>query len=124
MTAAPEWTKDEKALEAAKEYLRQGNTVDFFEQIASALLREHPSDLPQFCEQLVRDMRANKPPRTEGEFQPKKEEDNKYMRANNVSEFLDKWILALLAARPPTDAARLEFHEDYLKQLVSAAAAQ
>lgn len=113
--SAPEWTKDEKSLEEAKEYLRQGNTVDFFEQIASALLREHPTNTVQFCHDLVADIRAGKPPKAEGEFQPKKEEDNKYMRANKVSEFLDKWILALLSSRPATDADRLEFHQQYLK---------
>jgi hypothetical protein len=121
--AAPEWTKDEKSLEEAKEYLRQGNTVDFFEQIASALLREHPTNVALFCHDLVADIRAGKPPKVEGEFQPKKEEDNKYMRANKVSEFLDKWILALLAARPTTDADRLEFHQNYLKEVTEASPA-
>lgn len=120
--SAPEWTKDEKSLDEAKEYLRQGNTVDFFEQVASAMLREHPSNLAQFSHDLVADIRAGKPPKVEGEFQPKKEEDNKYMRANKVSEFLDKWILALLNARPETDAARLEWHQEYLKNAVDAAA--
>jgi hypothetical protein len=118
--AAPEWTKDEKSLEEAKEYLRNGNTVDFFEQVASALLREHPTNVAQFCLDLVTDVRAGKGPKAEGEFQPKKEEDNKYMRANKVSEFLDKWILALLAARPATDAERLEFHQNYLKEVAEA----
>lgn len=112
---APEWTKDEKSLEEAKEYLRQGNTVDFFEQVASAILREHPANIVQFCHDLVADIRAGKPPKSEGEFQPKKEEDNKYMRANKVSEFLDKWILELLSSRPATDGERLEFHQNYLK---------
>lgn len=115
--SAPEWTKDEKSLEEAKDYLRQGNTVDFFEQIASALLREHPTNVAQFAHDLVADIRAGKPPKSEGDFQPKKEEDNKYMRANKVSEFLDKWILALLVARPSTDAERLEFHQTYLKDV-------
>jgi hypothetical protein len=50
-------------------------------------------------------------------------EDNKYMRANKVSEFLDKWILALLAARPTTDAARLEFPQKYLKEVPEASPA-
>jgi hypothetical protein len=117
MSAAPEWTKDEKSLEEAKDYLRNGNTVDFFEQVAAAVLREHPVDLAGYCGQLVADARAGKAPKTEGEFQPKKEEDNKYMRANNVSEFLDTWILALLAQRPSDDASRLDFHESYLKGL-------
>ena len=120
MAAAPEWTKDEKSLEEAKDYLRQGNTVDFFEQVAASVLREHPADLPAFCAALVADAKAGKTPKAEGEFQPKKEEDNKYMRANNVSEFLDKWILELLAKRPASDADRLQFHEDYLKSLVEA----
>jgi hypothetical protein len=117
--AAPEWTKDEKALEEAKEYLRKGNTVDFFEQVASTVLKNHPADLLAFCTKLVADLKAGQAPQQEGEFQPKKEEDNKYMRTHNVSEFLDKWILALLDKRPESDADRLEFHEAYLAQLVS-----
>jgi hypothetical protein len=117
MSSAPEWTKDEQSLEEAKAYLRQGNTVDFFETVASALLREHPAELPKFCVGLVSDIRLGRPSRSEGEFQPKKEEDNKYMRTHNVSEFLDKWILALLAQRPSTDGERLEFHQHYLERL-------
>lgn len=112
---APEWTKDEKSLEEAKDYLRQGNTVDFFEQVAAAILREHPDKLAEFCLKLVGDIRSGKGPKAEGEFQPKKEEDNKYMRANKVSEFLDAWILALLAERPSDDTGRLAFHESYLQ---------
>ena len=123
MSAAPEWTKDEKSLEESKDYLRQGNTVDFFEQVASAMLREHPTNLPQYCHDLVTDVMAGKAPKTEGEFQPKKEEDNKYMRANKVSEFLDKWILALLTKRPPTDQERLAFHAAYLKEVLDSASA-
>ena len=116
MTA--EWTKDEAELEAAKDFLRQGNTVDFYEQIASAILREHPSDLSQFSLAIVSDARKGKSAKDDGEFQPKKEEDNKYMRSHNVSQFLDSWILALLSARPSSDADRLEFHEKYLVQLI------
>ena len=118
--AAPEWTKDEKSLEDAKEYLRTGNTVDFFEQVAAAVLREHPSDLPKFCLELVDDMAAGKPMKGDGEFQPKKEEDNKYMRANKVSDFLDKWVLELLAKRPADDAGRIQFHQQFLKDLQKA----
>lgn len=119
---APEWTKDEKSLEDAKDYLRQGNTVDFYEQVAAALLRDHPASLAAYCVTLVKDARAGKQAKAEGEFQPKKDEDNKYMRAHNVSEFLDKWILALIDARPASDAERLEFHEKYLNGLASATA--
>ena len=122
--SAPSWTRDEQSLEEAKNYLRQGNTVDFFEQIASVVLREHPTDVLKFCYNTVADIRQGKTPRFEGEFQPKKEEDNKYMRAQNVSEFLDKWIIALLESRPQTDAERLEFHEGYLKGLVDARGGQ
>lgn len=120
---APEWTKDEKALEEAKDYLRHGNTIDFFEEIAAAVLREHPASLAKYCLDLVVDKRAGKAPRAEGEFQPKREEDNKYMRSHNVSDFLDKWILALLVARPDTDAGRLDFHETYLRSLPQTTAA-
>lgn len=118
--AAPEWTKDEKALEDAKDFLRQGSTIDFFEEVAAAILREHPANLAQFCKDLVMEKRSGKAPRQEGEFQPKREDDMKYMRSHNVSDFLDKWILALLSARPDSDAGRLDFHESYLRGLSTA----
>lgn len=119
--SAPEWTKDEQSLEEAKNYLRQGNTVDFFETIASSVLREHPADVAKFCLSIVVDIRNGRLPKAEGEFQPKKEEDNKYMRAHNVSEFLDRWILALLGARPNGDGERLEFHQKYLEKIIEEA---
>lgn len=118
---APDWTKDEQSLEDAKNYLRQGNTVDFFETIASAVLREHPTDLVKYCHSIVVDIRQGRLPKAEGEFQPKKEEDNRYMRAHNVSEFLDRWILALLAVRPGGDGDRLDFHQKYLEKLMEEA---
>jgi len=116
--SAPEWTKDEVSIETAKDYLRQGDTVDFYEKIASSLLREHPKDVLGFCYQLVTEMRAGVAPKEEGEFQPKKEEDAKYMRANGISDFLDKWILALLEARPATNEDRMAYHQAYLKKLL------
>ena len=119
--AAPEWARDEKTLDEAKDYLRQGNTIDFFELVSAAVLREHPHDLGKFCLDLVKDMRGGKLPKADGDFHPKKDEDNKYMRAVNMSEFLDSWVLALLAEapRPATDALRLECHEKYLVSLQS-----
>jgi hypothetical protein len=85
------------------------------------VLREHPTELSKFVLALVTDMANGKLPRADGDFHPKKDEDNKYMRAVNMSEFLDKWILALLAAqpRPTTDGERLDFHKKYLESLVS-----
>ncbi len=118
---APEWARDERSLEEAKDYLRQGNSIDFFELISAAVLREHPAELAKFVLELVNDMMMGKLPKADGDFHPKKDEDNKYMRAVNMSEFLDKWILALLAARPrpASDKERLEFHKQYLSDLVS-----
>jgi hypothetical protein len=120
---APEWARDEKSLEDAKDYLRQGNTIDFFELISAAVLREHPAELPRYALEVVNDMLAGRVPRPEGDFHPRKDEDNKYMRAVNMSEFLDKWVLALLGERPrpQTDKERLEFHKRYLADVVAKA---
>ena len=119
--SAPEWARDEKSLEDAKDYLRQGNTIDFFELVSAAVLREHPQELPKFALALVQDMANGKLPKADGDFHPKKDEDNKYMRAVNMSEFLDKWILAMLAQqpRPSTDTERLDFHKRYLEALAA-----
>jgi hypothetical protein len=120
MAQAPEWARDEKQLDDAKQYLRQGNTVDLFELVAAAALREQPINLKQFCLDLVVGMKQGKMPRAEGEFVPKQEKDQEYMRSTNMSEFLDAWILALLASkpRPQTDVERLEFHANYLASLL------
>ena len=40
---------DEHAVEQAKEYLRQGDTVEFYEFIASQLLREMPANPVDCC---------------------------------------------------------------------------
>ncbi|KAJ9440441.1 hypothetical protein DIPPA_13916 [Diplonema papillatum] len=50
-----------------------------------------------------------------------------YMKMHAISDFLDKWILALIAARrgvdcqdpAQADTLRLDFHEDYLTALTT-----
>ena len=115
---------DEAAVEAAKEYLGQGDTVEFFERVANALLREHPSDVPVFCLEYCKRVKDHQEPSQEGAFNPKREEDNKYMKMHNVSDFLDKWILQLMADKPGLkkpapqgNEERLEFHIRYLEGL-------
>eukprot|EP01065_Artemidia_motanka_P050650 TRINITY_DN8711_c4_g1_i1.p3 TRINITY_DN8711_c4_g1~~TRINITY_DN8711_c4_g1_i1.p3 ORF type:complete len:128 (+),score=63.04 TRINITY_DN8711_c4_g1_i1:72-455(+) len=117
---------DEGAVEAAKDYLRQGDTVEFFEKIASAILREHPQNVTEFCLQYVRKIKEKQEPSGEGAFNPKREEDNKYMKAHNVSDFLDKWILQLIAEKPGAkkhpfqggNDDRIDFHIRYLEGLL------
>ncbi|KEG13035.1 antigen 2 [Trypanosoma grayi] len=112
--SAPEWAKNEQSLDEAKDYLRQGNTVDFFELMSSSILREHPIDLAVFCLELVQKIGDGKEVTTDSEFHPKNVEDNRYMREKNVCDFLNEWILALLKERPTTDIDRIEFHKRYL----------
>eukprot|EP00744_Colponema_vietnamica_P012018 GILI01016878.1.p1 GENE.GILI01016878.1~~GILI01016878.1.p1 ORF type:complete len:123 (+),score=22.49 GILI01016878.1:58-426(+) len=117
--SSPDWSKDEQSLEQAKEYLRQGNTVDFFEAISASILRDQPQSLERFCFDITKGIQQGNPPKTEGEFSSKEEDGNKYMRSHNLSEFLDKWILALLSERPTTDEERVAFHVKYLERLVA-----
>lgn len=113
----PEWTKDEQSIDAAKGYLRQGGCVDFFEMIARRILQEHPLDIPGFCLEIVNDVLNGKEIPVDPEFQPRKVEENQYMRESKVSDFLDEWVLALLRQRPTTDAERMKFHQQYLQSL-------
>lgn len=119
MSSSPDWSKDEQSLEQAKEYLRQGNTVDFFETISASILREQPSNLEEFCLAIVKNIQQGVQPKTEGSVGSKEEDGNKYMRSHNMSEFLDKWILALLNERPGSDEERLAFHVKYMEKVVS-----
>lgn len=113
----PVWTKDEQSIDSAKDYLRQGGTVDFFELISRSILQSHPSDLAEFALNMVNDIIEGKEIATDGEYHPKKLEDSEYLHERGVSQFLDKWILALLEARPGTDAERMGFHKQYLQSL-------
>ncbi|KAK7199999.1 hypothetical protein NESM_000049200 [Novymonas esmeraldas] len=113
--SAPEWTKDEQSIDAAKSYLRQGGAVDFFEMIARSILQRHPDSVVDFSLQTVNDILDGKEIPPESDFQPKKVEDNQYMRDNAVSDFLDEWVLALLRERPGTDLERMQFHKRYLE---------
>lgn len=117
--STPEWSKNEESLQQAKDYLREGNSVDFFENIAAAILRDHPKDLAAYTKGLVADALAGKAARKDADLKTKEEDDNAYMRSHNVSEFLDRWVLALLNARPVTDADRMAFHAQYLEQVVA-----
>ena len=119
MSAAPDWSKNEESLQQAKDYLREGNTVDFFENIAASLLRDQPKDVAVYTKNLVAEALAGKSAKKEGDFKAKEEDDNAYMRTHNVSDFLDRWVLALLNARPVTDADRMAFHAKYLEQVVA-----
>ncbi|GET90681.1 hypothetical protein, conserved [Leishmania tarentolae] len=116
---APEWTKDEQSIEAAKSYVRDTHTVDFFEMICRNILCHHPADLVEFCLGIVKDIMSGAEISSAADFQPKKMDDNKYMCDMGVCSFLDQWILALLRERPGHDLERMEFHKRYLEGLRS-----
>ena len=113
----PEWTKDEQSIDAAKNYLRQGGAVDFFEMIARAIIHNHPANKVEFSLEIVNDILNGREISADSDFQPKRQEDNQYMRENQVSDFLDAWVLALLRERPGTDLERMQFHKRYLEGL-------
>nr|CCC90948.1 conserved hypothetical protein [Trypanosoma congolense IL3000] len=115
--SVPEWAKSECTIDEAKNYLRSGNTVDFFELVTSNILREHPLDVVAFTLDLVEHCSEVNGASVPNDYSPKKVDDNRYLREKNVCEFLDEWILALLKERPETDAARMEFHLRYLRSL-------
>lgn len=117
--SAPAWAKNEQSIDDAKNYLRNGNSVDFFELVARGILQSHPSDVLAFCLELVTNLSTpGKEVPSYTEFQPRRTEDSPYMREHNVSELLDAWVLALLEARPAGDVERLAFHKRYLEGLI------
>eukprot|EP01063_Lacrimia_lanifica_P020267 TRINITY_DN27598_c0_g1_i1.p1 TRINITY_DN27598_c0_g1~~TRINITY_DN27598_c0_g1_i1.p1 ORF type:complete len:168 (+),score=70.38 TRINITY_DN27598_c0_g1_i1:68-505(+) len=129
---------DEHAVEQAKEYLRQGDTVEFFEFVATSLLNHRPPDPVHCCLHYVNRYLATLNDENGGDYVLKVEDDYKpakadatppdqdtYMKKYHVSDFVDKWILALIAEKrgahleDPRQAkkARLEFHKAYLEKL-------
>ncbi|EPY32882.1 hypothetical protein STCU_02595 [Strigomonas culicis] len=116
--SAPEWTRDEQSIDLAKNYLRQGSTIDFFEMMSRQILTNHPPDLAVFCLNLVVQMQEGKEIPFERQFQPKRMDENQYMKDHHVSDFLDRWVLELLERRPESDAERFEFHKNYLLNIV------
>eukprot|EP01064_Diplonema_japonicum_P028989 TRINITY_DN4589_c1_g1_i1.p1 TRINITY_DN4589_c1_g1~~TRINITY_DN4589_c1_g1_i1.p1 ORF type:complete len:150 (+),score=37.48 TRINITY_DN4589_c1_g1_i1:44-451(+) len=123
---------DEHAVEQAKEYLRQGDTVEFFEKIASYLLKVQPDYPVEFCLKFVEKKLSEQDAGVEAEAEEIKaananrNDDSKYMKKHNVSDFLDKWILALIAEKcgahesdiTKANTERLQFHKRYLEKLV------
>ncbi|CAD2218226.1 hypothetical protein AGDE_01176 [Angomonas deanei] len=117
MSSIPEWTKDEQSIDSAKSYLRRGGTVDFFEMISRNIIQQRPTELAPFCLELVRKIIEGEELSYEAELHPKRMEETQYMRQQNVSEFLDRWVLAMLEERPESPGEKLEFHKTYLEGL-------
>ncbi|RNF12734.1 antigen 2 [Trypanosoma rangeli] len=115
----PEWAKSEQSIDEAKSYLRQGNSVDFFELVSSSVLREHPNDIAAHCLELVQAIADGREAPGGSDAHNKKVEDNRYVREKNICEFLNEWILALLKERPKTDSDRVEFHKRYLESVIA-----
>lgn len=118
--APPEWTQTESSIEDAKVFLREGNTIDFFERISRAILREKPEDIENYALQLVNDALQGNDIPLNLDFQPQSEDAHNYMHEKGLSEFVDAWVLALLEARPPSDQERMEFHKEYLEKRIEA----
>lgn len=120
----PEWTKTESSISEAKEYLRQGNTVDFFERLTRCILKDQPSCVPSYALKLVRDTNNGQ---QDIPFcildTPDTPEVQSFICERQVSELIDRWILALLAEnpRPETNEKRMAFHVRYLEKLVNEA---
>ncbi|KAJ9440438.1 antigen 2 [Diplonema papillatum] len=69
---------DEHAVEQAKEYLRQGDTVEFFEVVASSLLKAKPANAVLHCLDLVRALKQGKPADSVSADPAARTEDAKY----------------------------------------------
>ena len=114
----PDWSKDEASLEGAKEYLRIGDTVDFFEYVLSSLMRQKPEQIPSFCLDLVLGLRKDGSVYPLNTSQYTREKEGAYLEENGICDFLNQWIVELLNTRPETNEDRMEFHENYLKNIL------
>lgn len=120
----PEWTKTESSISEAKEYLRQGNIVDFFERITRALLKEQPSSIESFALKLVKDTIDGQAVPYYLIDTPNTPAIQAFVHERQVSDFIDRWVLELLAEnpRPGTTEERMQFHLRYLEKCVKEAA--
>lgn len=117
---APKWTESPAAIEEAKNYLRQGDTISFYERISRCILKEQPADLAAYALELVNAaLEGNSLPALLS-FKPESEEAHTFLHEKNVSEFIDSWVLALMDERPPSSSERLQFHKKYLEGLIAA----
>eukprot|EP00754_Rhynchopus_humris_P043154 Rhum_TRINITY_DN3025_c0_g1::Rhum_TRINITY_DN3025_c0_g1_i1::g.9274::m.9274 len=124
---------DESAVEQAKDYLRQGDTIEFFEKLATRLLTHQPSDPVDYSLEYVETL-MNAAPGTRLDPEAatthatpvaNREEESKYTKTHRISDFLDKWVLSFVAEKRGANTAdplqakkeRLEFHFQYLKKL-------
>lgn len=111
---APEWTQSEQTIEVAKSYLRDSNSVDFFEMITRKILQSQPTDLARFCYSIIENMVNSEEIATETSCAPALRTNDSYLHRENLSAFIDEWVLALLHERPASDTDRLMFHKKYL----------
>lgn len=122
----PEWTKTESSINAAKEYLRCGNTIDFFERITRCILAEQPRHLAPFVLNLLQELANGNDVPFDISVHPEKPEVQAYLHERQVSEFIDRWVLALLAEepRPTSDKERMTFHLKYITRCVKESPSQ
>lgn len=118
MTTAPEWTKNETTIDEAKGYLREGNTIDFFERVTRAILSEKPQEVEVYALGLIEGLMAGQDIPLNLHFIPQTPEAHAFMHERRLSEFIDAWVLALLEARPASDSERLEFHRSFLQSRI------
>ncbi|KAJ9459655.1 hypothetical protein DIPPA_16810 [Diplonema papillatum] len=118
---------DEHAVEQAKEYLRQGDTVEFFELMTSGILKKQPANPIQYCLDRVMALLNGSTDQPLDDVSKNRSEDSRYMKKHGISDFLDRWVLALIAERRGFDCEdqevanrkRLEFHREYLQRLIA-----
>ncbi|KAJ9459649.1 antigen 2 [Diplonema papillatum] len=112
----------------AKAYLRQGDTVEFFEKLASNILRVQPMSLVRYSLSEVEFQLSGLTATNKGDLDISQDraEDSHYMKKRRMSAFLDRWILEMIAQKPGnniTNVARANrvrraFHKQYLEDLL------
>lgn len=125
-TLPPEWSKTESSINAVKEYLRCGNTIDFFERITRCILAEQPRHLASFVLNLLTEFSTGQDIPYNVSVHAEEPQVQAYLHERQVSEFIDRWVLALLAEepRPASDKERMKFHLKFITQCAQESASE
>ena len=114
----PGHTHEESSFEESKEYLRLGNTIDFYEYILASLLEKKPGNVTAFCYHLVIALKRKNDLKQVFKKNYTRESEGRYIDSAQICKFLDQWVLDFLDQRPETDEQRMQFHEQYLKNKI------
>ncbi|KNH08377.1 hypothetical protein XU18_1090 [Perkinsela sp. CCAP 1560/4] len=116
-TAAPKGLGSEAAFLSAKNCLRDGQTIEFFDVLVGAVLKNKPTDLVAFSLDFV-----GKDWSQQGTWDFSSLENRsttcEYVKLSNLKKFLNDWIHEFLRVSPKTASQKQEFHVSYLKQLL------